>query len=115
MDDDQSSSLKMPWGQNKRDRFERHLHNLGWTLHQQLKRSTIYAKGTMRIEVDAWGCWLFEAFRESGMDITWPRTHGLSDDRCDQIFSIGHDANILPFKHGRMLKRLNLGNGAWVK
>ena len=106
MDANQSSSLKQEWEKSKRERFERTLTQAGWQVHQEFKKSTVYQKEATRIEVDWFGAFLFE-FKAvvipgtDGKAGNFIRTQGISDDRIDQLFSPGHDPNILSFKHLR--------------
>ncbi|MDD5135197.1 MAG: hypothetical protein PHP01_07290 [Phycisphaerae bacterium] len=106
-------SLKEEWNIYKRNRFQRHLVKNGWEAVKHFKHSTLFQKGTMQIEVDAWGAFLFEFKAINGG--SWLRTHGIDDGRIDDIFSIGHNSNILPFKDGRKVKRLDLSAAAWVR
>ena len=91
-----TSILKIPWDEQRRDRFMLKLQQNNWKVCRELKDSTIFQKYMARIEVDWFGAFLFE-FKITPGGWRFVRTHGISDDRCDAIFSHGNNPGVLPF------------------
>lgn len=109
-----TGSLKEKWDEINRERFQWELLKHGWEVYQTLKESTIFQKATTRIEVDDFGAWLFE-FNITAEGGRFVRTHGISDDRIDDIYAPGHDRDILSFQKNHIVKRFNLETAEWVK
>ena len=106
------ASLKAEWDAAKRNRFQQTLQQRGWTAIKFFKRSTLFSRGTKQIEVDSFGAFLFEYSPDTGGFV---RTHGVSDDRIDEIYSPGRDSSVLLFKHNRTVRRLSLETAEWVR